>query len=160
MRIIRADCPYCATKSVAFMIVYEAIYDEFWFCWDTFAQCGHCRHGIIATFETRNNQKPSDGPYDPVDVAPPLPENCAPPYTPENVARFFEQGMDNQPKNWDPAGGMFRKALDTGLKSKFPKINGRLIDRIDKAAEQQKLTPESAKWAHQIRLVQPQSFAL
>ena len=47
---------------------------------------------------------------------------------------------------------MFRKALDTGLKSKFPEIKGKLSARINKAAAQQKLTPELAEWAHQIRL--------
>ena len=85
-------------------------------------------------------------------ICPSLPENGAPKHTPENVARFFKQAMDNLPKNWDAAGSMFRKALDTGLKNKFPEIKGDLKARIEKAAGQQKLTPELAVWAHQIRL--------
>ncbi len=47
---------------------------------------------------------------------------------------------------------MFRKALDTGLKAKFPDIKGTLFERIDEAARQNKLTPSLAEWAHQIRL--------
>ena len=47
---------------------------------------------------------------------------------------------------------MFRKALDTGLKSKFPDIEGPLHKRIAKAAEQHELTPALAEWAHQVRL--------
>ena len=153
MSVFQNNCPYCGTKRVAFTILCEVTYDRHGFYWDTFAQCGHCRRGIVATFETSNNQKPSDGQYEELlDMAPSLPDNGAPAYTPENVARFFKQAMDNLPKNWDAAGSMFRKALDTGLTSKFPKIKGRLIDRIKEAEEQQMLTPELAKWAHQIRL--------
>ncbi len=76
----------------------------------------------------------------------------APDYTPENVARFFEQAIDNLPKNWDAAASMFRKALDTGLKSKFPEMKGTLYNRIEEAAKKQDLTPALAEWAHQIRL--------
>ena len=60
--------------------------------------------------------------------------------------------MDNLPKNWDAAGSMFRKALDTGLKSKFLEVQGTLYARIEKAANKQELSPALAEWAHQIRL--------
>ena len=48
---------------------------------------------------------------------------------------------------------MFRKALNTGLKAKFPKMNRpwSLKKRIEAAAADYKLTPELAEWAHQIR---------
>ena len=48
---------------------------------------------------------------------------------------------------------MFRKVLDTGLKSKFPEMKGTLYNRIEEAAKKQDLTPalaEWAEWAHQI----------
>lgn len=60
--------------------------------------------------------------------------------------------MDNLPKNYDAAGSMFRKALDVGLKTKFPDMKGTLYVRIKKAAKEHKLTPDMAKWAHQVRL--------
>ena len=60
--------------------------------------------------------------------------------------------MENMPGNWDAAGSMFRKALDTGLAAKFPEIKGTLFARIGEAAAQSKLTPELAEWSHQIRL--------
>ena len=60
--------------------------------------------------------------------------------------------MDNLTHNWDAAGGMFRKALDTGLRNKFPKMEGNLKTRIEKAADQQELTRELGDWSHQIRL--------
>lgn len=60
--------------------------------------------------------------------------------------------MDNLPGNWDAAGAMFRKALDTALKGKFPEIKGDLHKRIEKAQEMRELTPALAEWSHQIRL--------
>ena len=60
--------------------------------------------------------------------------------------------MENLSGNYDAAGSMFRKALDTGLKSKFPAIQGNLKVRINEAAKGGGLTPELAEWAHQIRL--------
>ena len=47
---------------------------------------------------------------------------------------------------------MFRKALDAGLKNKFPEIKGSLYERIRKAEKERGLTPDLAKWADQIRL--------
>ena len=61
--------------------------------------------------------------------------------------------MENLPKNWDAAGAMFRKALDVGLKVKFPEDSkGSLYERIGRAAQRHDLTPELAEWAHKIRL--------
>ena len=87
-----------------------------------------------------------------ISISPTLPKSDAPEFTPDNVARFFKQGKDNvSAGNWDAAGAMFRKALESGLKKKFPDIKGTPRQRIDKAAKQHKLTPELAEWAHQIR---------
>ena len=60
--------------------------------------------------------------------------------------------MENLLGNWDAAGAMFRKSLETALKNKFPDIKGDLYKRIEKAADQHKLTPDLAAWSHQIRL--------
>ena len=121
--------------------------------WDTFAKCGYCDRGIVATFDVFGGRAPSVSlKLHLLGIAPPLPDTGAPDYTPENVARFFEQAIDNLPKNWDAAGSMFRKALDTGLKSKFPEMKGTLYNRIEEAAKKQDLTPALAEWAHQIRL--------
>ena len=158
MNVFREDCPYCGTKSVAFRILDEKSFKEVslgYIAWDTFAQCGYCKRGIVATFEVSDRIEPPSKLNKKrrlLYIAPKRPSSTAPKHTPDNVARFFEQAMDNLPKNWDASGSMFRKALDTGLKSKFPEIKGKLIDRIKKAAAQQKLTPDLAKWAHQIRL--------
>ena len=65
---------------------------------------------------------------------------------------FYKQATNNLPNDWDAAGVMFRKTLEAALKDKFPSIQGTLNQRINEAANQQKLTPEMAQWAHQIRI--------
>ena len=101
--VFQNNCPYCGTKNVAFTILYEEStgYQEWndWH-WDTFAKCGYCKRGVLAKFLTSGEDvPPSSG--DGVkfqEIYPSLPENGAPAHTPENVARFFEQAMDNLPK--------------------------------------------------------------
>ena len=154
MAIFTIDCPYCGAGSVAFTILRENEYSS---ChWDTFATCGNCERGIVATFECLDRSRPSESPYgqlSPLSIAPELPSSAAPIHTPKNAVRFFEQAMDNLSwKNWDAAGGMFRKALEVGLKSKFPDMKGTLHHRIKEAAENHELTPALAEWSDKIRL--------
>ena len=89
-----------------------------------------------------------------LDIFPSPLDTGAPTHTPDNVARFYEQGMDNLARNWDAAGTMFRKTLESGLKARFPDLNGSLSlsRRIREAADRHELTPDLADWAHQIRL--------
>lgn len=78
----------------------------------------------------------------------------APEDTPLTVARFFEQGTSSiELGNFDAAGMMFRKALETSTKLLDGDLAGkRLVNRIDELAEQHKLTPDLAEWAHEVRL--------
>ena len=163
--VFKQNCPYCGTKSVAFTILHSTLWktglrspgtDSQKHHWDVLSTCGYCKRGIVATFETDNAFSPAEQKPNQrrrlQGIAPTPPSTVAPNHTPENVARFFEQAMENLPRNWDAAGGMFRKALDAGLKSKFPDMKGTLKARINEAAEKQELTHELAEWSHQIRL--------
>ena len=161
MSVFRGDCPHCGTKSVAFSVVHEAqAKKQAERLWDTLAICGYCSRGILASFGTPHAESPPrdylgrgrghlmQGPA----IAPTPPSTSAPQYTPENVAHFYSQGMENLSGNWDAAGQMFRKSLEVGLKHKFPDIEGSLHERINGAAEQNKLTPDLAEWSHEVRL--------
>ena len=160
MGVFKADCPHCGTRSVAFSIVHERRVDKSpKRLWDTLAFCGQCSHGILANFSIPGNGGPTvwlsgcrANELAPPVISPPTPSTVAPEYTPENVAEYYRQGMENLPGGWDAAGSMFRKVLDTGLKAKFPEIKGDLKKRIKKAAEKQELTPALAEWSDQIRL--------
>ena len=71
---------------------------------------------------------------------------------PSNVASFYCQGIDSlSRKNFDAAGAMFRKSLDTGLKRIHPEGKGTLQRRIDELPDATGVTPAMKEWAHQIR---------
>ena len=161
MSVFQADCPHCGTKSVAFKIAHARRAEKQDSTpWDTLAFCLQCSRSILATFITPDRSNPvkwletgGRGLLLPPTIYPSLPSTGAPEHTPENVAEFYRQGMENLPGAYDAAGSMFRKVLDTGLKAKFPDIKkGNLKERIQKAADRHELTPELAEWAHQIRL--------
>jgi Domain of unknown function (DUF4145) len=79
-------------------------------------------------------------------------EEKAPEHVPQNIERFYIQGMDNlSRKNWDAAGTMFRKALDTSLKRLDPSGKGTLQKRIDNLPSAHGVTPAMKQWAHEIR---------
>ena len=161
MATFRDNCPHCGTNSVAFEIKAERSPGaQYQFLWDTFAVCGKCRRAVLATFTMQTGKFPPstilNGQVNESIVGPVLspspPDTEAPEYTPDNVARFYMQGMENLTRNWDAAGMMFRKALDTGLKRKFPDLGGGLKARIDRAVVDGKLVSELGDWAHQVRL--------
>ena len=162
MSVFQGDCPHCQTKDVAFSIAGQVHAEKLpQNLWDTLATCGRCSRGVLATFNISTTGSPKQWLQSQTSVpggAPtisPAPRSvAAPTHTPTNVAKFFEQGMDNMRGNWDAAGTMFRKALDVGLKVKFPDISPSLtlFRRIEQAEATEGLMPELAEWANQIRL--------
>ena len=149
--VFRGDCPHCGTTSVAFTHKTSIISNRLGQQWtDAVGECGHCGRGIIAMVQG-NVQKVEEFYRHGMTIAPSLPPTSAPAHTPPNVARFFEQGMENLARNFDAAGTMFRKALDIALKESFPELHGTLMHRIDSAAATGILTADMAAWAHQIR---------
>ncbi len=161
MSVFQANCPYCGTKAVAFKIVTSRrVQSRTNNRWDSLATCGFCTRGILATFETlQTNTIPEklldsnrDNEVELKTISPSPPSTGAPADTPPRAANYYRQGMENLRNNYDAPGSMFRSALEAGLKEKFPDIDGSLYERIEKAANQQGLTPDLADWAHRIRL--------
>ena len=159
MTVFKNDCPHCGTKSVAFTIISQWRAPKTVSLWDTLAYCGQCGRGILATF----NMPKGKGPKDLLGIStnaeifrptvlPSPPSTGAPEHTPPNVSRFFTQGVENLPGNWDAAGSMFRKALEAALKNKFPDVEGDLYHRIEGAKQAGGMTADLAEWSHQIRL--------
>jgi hypothetical protein len=123
-------------------------------------QCQVCGNGVVAKFYSRSannfmewfqgktgmagNANLEETFPKPVAVA-------APRHTPENVERFYLQGMDNISRNFDAAGTMFRKSLDAALKHLDPTGKGTLEKRIDNLPTDKDVTPAMKEWAHQIR---------
>ena len=155
----QANCPYCLTKSVAFTVRAVNSWDmdgsiEYF---DLFGRCNYCRRSIVAVFRVPRTT-PGLEAYmarggHPYLIFPTLPSDDAPLHTPDPAARFFKQGRhNNMSGHWDAAGAMFRKALESALKSKFPALSGTLFSCIQEAGQQQQLDSNLVEWAHQIRM--------
>ena len=112
MSVFQADCPHCGTKSVAFSIVHErCAVKNSERSWDTLAICGRCTRGVLASFVTPSPESPikwlqsrNSNSLQKPRISPSRPSTRAPQHSPENVAEFYRQGMDNMPGNWDAAG--------------------------------------------------------
>lgn len=79
-----------------------------------------------------------------------------PDHTSPNVKRIFLQAEHNKAqRNWDAAGIMYRKVLETATKELGAdlKKEGNLMRRIDLLAENGRLTKDLADWAHQVRII-------
>ena len=160
MEMINYDCPRCGTKGAGLKLHHPGVRlyefgDRQHF--DALATCQLCDRSMVVTLSIDSYQavtlKDAQAKHSKVeDVAPTPPSTAAPEFTPENAGRFFEQGMENLPRNWDAAGTMFRKALEAGLRDRWPKVTGTLYQRIEKVAAQGGLTEDMKDWAHQIRL--------
>ena len=86
-----------------------------------------------------------------MDTFPKRASVAAPEHCPANVARFYEQGLENVVRNFDAAGTMFRKSLDAALKHIDPNGKGTLEKRIDNLPPATGVTPAMLSWAHEIR---------
>ena len=146
----KGNCPHCGTKYVALTVEHTIEYmeaDQTFL--DMLARCGYCGRGVLVMYRGSPDRFEFDRPD--TILAPSFPDTGAPTYTPENVAQFFRQAMENMIRNYDAAGAMFRKTLDTALKTKFPDSMDNLNNRIETAAEKGMLTRDMADWSHRIR---------
>jgi hypothetical protein len=156
---IALDCPHCLTEKAAFAgsahVPFQSGRQEFLML----MQCQVCGEGIVAKFGGGINFQNWVAGQSPHQMAPPLikywPEKTqtkAPDHTPSNVQSFYTQGMDNVArKNFDAAGTMFRKSLDSALRRLDPSGKGTLQQRIDNLPAALGITPAMKEWAHQIR---------
>ena len=140
METFQLNCPYCRTKSVAFTARTQLQRGPLL---DTIATCGYCNRVLIVTLHHGKV----------TETVPRDRKIRAPSHTPDNVKRYYIQGEDNLPTNWDAAGVMYRKSLEAALRVKFPDLEGSLMARIDAAAKEGKITAEMSDWAHRIRIL-------
>lgn len=160
---ISLDCPYCGTKKVSFNGTAYFPFEPGGTTTNKFLvlmQCQICRDCIVAKFEGEVNvftpwiqgsRTLEVGGIKLIEAFPKPVAALAPQHTPENVSRFYSQGMDNLARNFDAAGTMFRKSLDTALKHLDPIGKGTLETRINKLPQATGVTPAMQMWAHEIR---------
>lgn len=166
---LKLDCPYCETSNVSFKVTGpevpfspgESLTNAHYLI--ALLQCQICGNGLVGKFSCRvgsNFAKWLQGIGDQAEVGvkliavfPKPVQDGTPLHIPENVKRFYVQGMENVKRNFDAAGTMFRKALDASLRNLDPSGKGTLKDRIDKLPADVGVTLSMREWAHEIRLL-------
>ena len=171
MAVIVLTCPHCATEQMAFDIVGSNQWSSELSphgerIWNAFCTCRKCQEGVIVKLgiDTGNSidprqasGDPRDGYFSELSVHPSPHQTDAPTHVPKQIAREFEEALDNlQRNNWTSAGMMFRRVLQRATSSLAPKgtdfTKMRLVERIDALEEKRSITPAMKAWAHNIRL--------
>jgi hypothetical protein len=160
MASIALNCPHCFTQKAAFsgnacLPSPPGQQNDY----IVFLQCPVCGGGVIVKVRQPVPselhawlQGAKQGNVLILEQWPTATEAKAPEHVPQNIQRFYIQGMDNLSReNWDAAGTMFRKALDTSLKHLDPSGKGVLQKRIDNLPTALGVTPAMKEWAHEIR---------
>lgn len=166
MSFIKLDCPYCDIKGVSFQSVAEHVHVASDTRFTVFFHCNHCDGGISALVKQFRNVTPHNYNSDinndsrkffVSNTYPKFEEKMAPEHLPENIKKFFLEGVDNFTQGkWDSAGTMFRKVLDVSTRKLCTNAKARsmtLEDRIDDMADKNLITPSMQEWAHEIRLI-------
>lgn len=155
---IKLDCPHtdCLAEGAGFSGTHYHQFRPGFHEYIMLLQCGVCGNGVVAKYAGVNftTWVSGHGRGDTrlLETWPKRPPTEGPQYLPDNVSRYFFQGMDSlRRRNFDAAGTMFRKALDTGLKRLDPAGRGTLERRINSLPTEIGITPPMKEWAHQIR---------
>ncbi len=156
------DCPHCGTENAAFQIVSERLIETLnRKAFSVFLFCRVCEGGAVVNLAIPSKPAPSPMQCTPDPILldykllamwPEPTSTKAPDHTPDHIASFFVQAEENLPKNYDAAGAMYRKALDTATLNIDPSLKGKnLYQRIEALADQFAITPAMRDWAHGIR---------
>lgn len=155
MPSISFSCPYCRTEKSCFTgnaFQQKAPQTN---VYNVLMQCGVCGESIVAQIHDPQLLQWVNGVKTIGNLLHVYPKPESPNYPqhlPSNVVRFYQQADDAfMRRNWDSAGTMFRKALDTGLRSLDPSSKGNLQARIDNLPESVGVTSAMKTWAHRIR---------
>ena len=161
MSVISLTCPHagCNLEKAAFVTQFVNVPAES--VYECFAKCPGCHRSVIALFHGRPNMNLMGMNGDLMNIEghiifytmfPNIGEVDTPLHTPETVARLYEQGFDSLRRgNWDAAGMMFRKCLESALRNLHPLGSGSLFNRINNLPPESGVTDAMKEWAHEIR---------
>lgn len=120
-------------------------------------QCQNCHQGIVVELQGPNTPHWLAGQAPFVDIRiveywPKPTKNEVPVHVPQNVERYYIQGLNALRRHdYDAAGVMFRKSLDMGVKQLHPEGRGNLKNRVNSIPPEIGITQAMKDWAHIIR---------
>ena len=130
-----------------------------------FFSCERCNKGLCVTASSQLNglhglrEDLRDNPLITItETYPAIREIEAPEYTNKKVAALYAQALRalraakaNPESGFELTAIGFRSALEEACKLIHPEGTGTLYQRIEKLAEEQRITPDMKDWAHTIR---------
>jgi hypothetical protein len=163
MADIQLDCPHpdCLTEKAGFFGNQFYQFKPQSLIFILLLRCRVCGNGVIAKYlchegnfqQWVSGQNPDEGVHL-IETWPKRSPLEAPEHTPDNIRHYYLQGMDNiNRKNFDAAGTMFRKSLDSALRRLHSSGKGALQQRIDSLPDEIGITPAMRQWAHEIRIL-------
>lgn len=166
MATLIEDCPYCAAKAMTFNAAHAVGNTMRSNQWNVLLTCGGCSRGIVALLDdggrTRNpcehlgdlrSRDFRGSSFHVLEIEPHPKPTDVPEHLPPAVAKAFKEGCEVLNLSADAAFGMFRKALELGLKDLSPDIEAyKLHKRIDAMAAKGLLTESLRDWSHHLRL--------
>lgn len=165
MPVIVQECPHCGAEKIGFTIEGRAIHPTKRDHMAVMASCNGCGEAIVVTirFSTLTDARAFDEKVGDlrrmlgITVVSSYPKRLpveAPAHVPENVGTLFRQAASNRrARSYDAASAMYRRALEVALKELAPDVDARsLAKRIDRLADERRITPELQDWAHAIRI--------
>ncbi|MET4114228.1 hypothetical protein ABIB90_006101 [Bradyrhizobium sp. JR4.1] len=158
-------CPHCLTEHIALRARLGMATPPHSGKFSAHLDCPKCNKPscVILKPNGHNKLEPSHWDSHQVDLTnhgwqveqfwPPVPGPNIPEALPTDIERIYLQAERNFPiqGNEEPAGTMYRKALDVGLKKIDSETKGVLAVRIKKLAAAGKLTADIAEWADHVR---------
>jgi hypothetical protein len=165
MGVLTHDCAHCGAHRATFSLLAEHL-EPRRKLWSVFGVCPACQMGMVFLVHVLKNHGQGAGVKDfrgdiaathelflVVNAWPEPPTHDVPAHLPDRVARAFGEGCKVLSASPSAACAQFRKALEFGLKDLAPEIEAwKLEKRIDKLANEGKLTRSLQEWAHQLRL--------
>lgn len=160
------DCPHCRARHVAFEVVWQTVRPTDPAMYSITLCCPVCTKTIGATVKGQQGRAPSGhagdlrkagavgaSPYAILEVYPSIPKEDLPADVPTKVLKQFSEGCEVLKASPNGAAALFRRCLEIGLREIDPNLTARSLQaRIDKLADDHKVTPALKDWAHRLRL--------
>ncbi|MDR6453925.1 DUF4145 domain-containing protein [Variovorax paradoxus] len=158
------DCPHCAAQQVAFTLRSEYAMPDLPRERVVTASCNSCHLPVVVRMHNRSSQVWNAG-----DTQGNLMKHAslvvltqwpkadvleAPADVPEKIARTYVEAAEaRRRRSWNAACGMYRRAMELALKAFAPEVEAwKLEKRIDKLANEHRITRDIQQWAHELRL--------
>lgn len=169
MATFAIKCPHCFRSNTSFTVVVSRPHLPFdkslsgWKKVETFAMCNACQRGVCGTvlvnhphvtmqLETIGLAIDTSTHIKMEEWFPNPPKADVPAHLPPLVAEVFTEAEELRLAGFrGPSGNAYRRALEAALKVVAPELSGTLFKRIEKLAEEHRLTQHMSQFAHRIR---------